>query len=481
MTNNSSLKATASKGMLWSAIDKFAVQIAQFIIGIVLARVLLPEDFGLIGMLSIFLTLSNVFITSGMGSGLVQKQDRSDVDFSTVFVFNFVTSLFIYLGLFFLAPFIADFYNQPILTSLTRILGLTLIINSLAIVQSSKLTIAMDFKSLAKVNVIAIIFGSSAGLIAAFMGLGVWSLVIQSLLTAITTVTLLWFFSNWKPSLTFSKNSFKTLYGYGSKLLLSGIYAQSLNNVYNITIGKFYPAASLGHYTRAKGFADLSAGTISSILQQVAFPILSSVQDDTTRMVSIYSRLIKMAAFLIFPVITLLSLLSEPLVLVLLTDKWAPVIPLMQWMVFARIFYPISVINMSILNAVGRSDLFLKVDLSKFPLTVIVLLVTIPLGVKAMVIGHVISSGISFFINAYLPGKLYGYGGLKQLKDMVPVIIATCIMALFVFVTVSLLENLYLKLFIGGLVGGVIYLFICYLFKIKELQEIKSLLLSNKK
>jgi len=481
MTKNTSLKATASKGMLWSAIDKFAVQIAQFIIGIVLARVLLPEDFGLIGMLSIFLTLSNVFITSGMGSGLVQKQDRSDVDFSTVFVFNFITSLSIYLGLFFLAPFIADFYNQPILTSLTRILGLTLIINSLAIVQSSKLNIAMDFKSIAKVNVIAIVFGGSAGLVSAFMGLGVWSLVIQSLLTAITTVTSLWFFSKWTPSLTFSKNSFKTLFGYGSKLLLSGIYAQTLSNVYNITIGKFYPAASLGHYTRAKGFADLSAGTISSILQQVAFPVLASVQDDTTRLVSIYSRLIKMAAFFIFPVITLLSLLSEPLVLVLLTDKWAPVIPLMQWMVFARIFYPISVINMSILNAVGRSDLFLKVDLSKFPLILVALLVTIPLGVKAMVIGHVVTSGISFFINAYLPGKLYGYGGLKQLKDMVPVIMATCIMALFVFITVYFLENLYLKLFIGGLGGGVIYLFICYLFKIKELQEIKSLLLSNKK
>jgi O-antigen/teichoic acid export membrane protein len=477
MSNDSSLKTAATKGMLWSAIDKFGVQVGQFVVGIVLARLLLPEDFGLIGMLSIFLAISNVFIASGMGSGLIQRQERTDVDFSTVFVFNFVVSTFFYIVLFFTAPLIADFYDQPILTLLTRTLGLTLFINSLAVVQSSKLIIAMDFKSIAKVNVIAIIVGGASGLTFAFLGFGVWALVIQALLSASASLISLWFYSKWKPSLTFSRDSFKSLFSYGSKLLLAGLYAQTLNNVYNITIGKYYPAVSLGYYTRAKGFAELSAGTITGILQQVTFPILASVQKDEKRMVSIYSRLIKMAAFFIFPLMTILSLLAEPIVLLLLTDKWAAVIPLMQWMVFARIFYPISVINMSILNAVGRSDLFLKVDLSKFPIILIALILTIPLGVKAMIIGHVVTSGLSFFINAYLPGKLYGYGGLKQLKDMLPVIISTLVMAGMVFTTAYFIENLHLKLLFGGLIGLISYLFMSYIFKAQELKEIKEILM----
>ncbi len=481
MPDKTSLKAAATKGMLWSAVDKFAVQIGQFVIGIILARILLPDDFGLIGMLSIFIALSNVFITSGMGSGLIQRQNRTDADFSTVFVFNLGVSTIFYGILFFSAPLIANFYEQPLLILLTRTLGLTLIINSLGIVQRSKLTILMDFKSIAKVNVIAVVFGGLAGLIGAFMGLGVWALVLQSLLSAVASVLALWIFSKWAPSLTFSRESFRNLFGYGSNLLLAGLYAQTLNNVYNIAIGKAYPAASLGHYTRAKGFADLSAGTVSGILQQVTFPILASVQDDKTRLVSIYSRLIKMAAFFIFPVMTLLALLAEPLILVLLTDKWAPVIPLMQWMVFARIFYPISVINMNILNATGRSDLFLKVDLSKFPIVILALIITIPLGVKAMVIGHVVTSALAFFINAYLPGKLYGYGGFKQFKDMIPVIIATFVMAITVFITVYFFENLYLKLIFGGIIGTISYLLMSYVFKMEEYNEIKELLLKVKK
>lgn len=467
--------------MLWSAVDKFAVQAGHFIIGIVLARLLMPEDFGLIGMLSIFIAISQVFINSGMGSGLIQRQNRTNEDFSTVFVFNFAVSTFFYLVLFFSAPFIASFYAQPLLTPLTRILGVNLIINSLAIVQRSKLTIAINFKAFAKVNVIGVVIGGASGILAATNGLGVWALVIQTLIGSSANVASLWYFSRWKPSLKFNTESFKALFGYGSKLLISGLYGQTLQNIYNITIGKAYPAAELGYYTRAKGFAEISAGTVTSILQQVSFPILASVQHDKIRMVSIYSRMIKMAAFLIFPVMTLIALLAEPIVLLLLTDKWAAVIPLLQWMVFARIFYPISVINMNILNAVGRSDLFLKVDLSKFPLIALALIITIPLGVKAMIIGHVVTSGISFFINAYLPGKLFGYGAIRQIKDFASIIIATVIMASAVYLYISNIENLYLKLIGGSFLGVTIYLISSYLLKIKEINELKVLMMKIKK
>lgn len=477
---NTSLKSTATKGIFWSAVDKFAVQFGQFVVSILLARILLPEDFGLIGMLAIFITLSQTFIESGLGVGLIQRQDSSDIDFSTVFVFNLGVSSFFYLLLFLSAPFISTFFNEPKLTDLIRVLGLNLLLIALAIVQRTKMTIALDFKSIAKSNLVGVVLGGIFGVIAARTGFGVWALVIQTLLGSLATSVSLWVFSNWSPSIAFSKKSFKSLFGYGSKLLIAGLYAQILNNVYNICLGKFYPTASLGYYTKAKSFADLSAGTVVSVIQQVTFPILTSVQDDRAKLVSIYSRLIRMSAFFIIPLMTLIALLAKPIVILLLTEKWVFLIPLLQWMVFARIFFPMSALNMSLLNAVGRSDLFLKVDLSKLPLTILAMVITIPLGVKAMIIGHVVTSALAFLINAYLPGKFYGYGPIQQLKDMLPFFVASIGMAISVFVMSNFIDNLVLQLFLGTLIGFVTYLFICWLLKLEELEEVWELVLKFK-
>lgn len=479
--HNTSLKSIAIKGIIWSVVDKFAVQFGQFIVGIVLARILLPEDFGLIGMLAIFIALSQTFIESGLGTGLIQRQDRSEIDFSTLFVFNLVVSSFFYLVLFFSAPFISSFFEQRQLTDLARILGLILFLNAFAIVQRTKLTIAIDFKSIAKSNVIGMITGGLCGVIAAINGYGVWALVIQMLIGSFASSVSLWLLSNWTPSIAFSKKSFKSLFGYGSKLLIAGLYAQALNNVYNICLGKLYPTATLGYYTRAKSFADISAGTIVSVLQQATFPILTTVQHDKEKLVSIFRRMIRMSAFLIIPIMTLIALLAKPIVILLLTEKWNAVIPLLQWIVFARIFLPMSSVNLNLLNAIGRSDLYLKVDLFKLPMTVLAMVITIPLGVKAIVIGHVVTSAIFFIINAYVPGKLYGYGPINQLKDMFPIFIATMGMAFVVFVISSFIENLILQLFIGVIFGVVTYLFICWLLKLEELKEVWELFLKFKK
>lgn len=476
--NNESLKSTATKGIIWSAVDKFAVQMGQFVVSIVLARILLPEDFGLLGMLAIFIAISQTFIESGMGLGLIQRQDRTDIDFSTVFVFNLVISSLFYLLLFFSAPFIASYFNQPQLIDLTRVLGLSLFVSSLAIVQRTKLTIAINFKAIAKTNVIGVIIGGITGIVAAMYGIGVWSLVIQTLLGSFASTVSLWFFSHWTPSIAFSRNSFRNLFGFGSKLLLSGLYAQLLTNVYNICIGKYYPISSLGYYTRAKGFADISAGTITSILQQATFPILAAVQNDKEKLVSVYSRMIRMSSFFIIPIMTLIALLAKPIVILLLTEKWVAVIPLLQWMVFARIFFPMSAINMNLLNAIGRSDLFLKIDLSKLPLTVIAMIITIPLGVKAMIIGHVVTSGMAFFINAYLPGKYYGYGPINQLKDMIPVVFATIGMSVLVFFMNLFVDSLILQLIGGSVLAVVSFLFFCWLLKLEELTEVKKIILN---
>tara|TARA_B100000900_G_C20600936_1_gene725572 strand:- start:894 stop:2342 length:1449 start_codon:yes stop_codon:yes gene_type:complete len=469
-----SLKSMALKGVFWSTIDKFFAQIVQFAIVIILARILMPADFGLIGMLSIFIVLSQTLVDSGLGTGLIQKKNRTDVDFSTVFVFNLVTSVFLYFLLFLSAPAIADFYELPQLVSLTRVLAINIIINSLAVVQYSKLTISVDFKTIAKVNIISVVLGGLIAVYFAYFGFGVWALVIQQITRSFISVLMFWFLSKWKPSVFFSKQSFKNLFDFGYKLLLARIYAQVLNNIYNIIIGKVYSSSELGYYTNAKNYSDITAGTITGILQQVTFPILASLQDDKKRLISVYSRIIRMTAFFVFPTMTLLALLADPFIRLVLTEKWLPAVVLLQWLSFARIVSPISSVNMNILNAVGRSDLFLKVDLSKLPLIVITLIITIPLGVKAMVIGNFIISIISFYINAYMPGKLFGYGALSQLKDILPVFISTVIMAFIVILTTFFMQNLYFKLIVGIFSGVISYLTISSILKMEELNELKS-------
>jgi O-antigen/teichoic acid export membrane protein len=470
-----SLKTKAIKGIAWSAVERLSSQAGQFVIGIVLARILMPEDFGLIGMLSIFIAISQSLIDSGMGSGLIQKKDRTDIDFSTVFVFNFFVSLFVYVILFFSAPFIAAFYEMPQLVDLTRVLTLNIIINSLAIVQRTRLTINIDFKTIAKVNLTSVFLGGGIAIFFAYSDFGVWSLVILNISRTIIAVVMLWFLSKWTPSILFSKQSFKELFGFGSKLLAAGLYAQTLNNIYNIVIGKAYSASDLGYYEKTKQFAELTAGTVTSIMQQVTYPILASLQDDTTRLTSVFSRLIRMSAFFIFPTMTLLSLLSEPFIRFVLTEKWLPMVPLLQWMCFARIFFPLSVINMNILNAVGRSDLFLKLDLSKCPLVVLALIITIPLGVKAMIIGHVIVAFLAFLMNAYLPGRMFGYGPLQQLRDILKIMISTLGMAGIVFLACKGIESDILKLICGSMIGLLFYLFFTFLLRVPEFDEVKEI------
>lgn len=472
----SSLKQKATKGVIWSAIDKFGVQFVQFIIGIILARLLTPNEFGLIGMLAIFIAITQSFINSGMSSGLVQKTNRTQEDFSTVFIFNIFISLFFYIILYYSAPYIAEFYEMPQLVPLTRILSVSIIISSFSIVHKSYLTIKLDFKTLAKVNLVSIIISGVISIYSAYQGLGVWALVIQTISVSVISVIMLWYLTNWNPSFLFSKESFKELFGFGSKLLLASLYAQIFNNIYNLAIGKAYSATDLGFYTRSKQFAEFSSGTITGIMQQVTYPILASLQDNRDRMVTVYSRLIRMTAFVIFPSMILLSLLSDSLIKILLGEKWVHAIVLLQWMSLARIFFPINVINMNILNAIGRSDLFLKVDLSKLPLILIVLIFTIPLGVEAVVIGHVITSFIAFFINAYMPGKIFGYGAIKQLKDMRQIMIATLVMLIVVYMTINNIDIQYIKILAGVLIGLFVYGLMCYLFKIEEINEVKYLL-----
>lgn len=470
------LKSQATKGMLWNTIEKLSVQAGQFGISVVLARLLLPSDFGLIGMLTVFIAISQSFVDSGMGLALVQKKDRSEVDFSTVFVFNFLVSLGIYGILYFCAPFIASFYEMPQLVILTRVLMLNIVINSLGVVQTSRLTINLDFKTMAKVNLVSVIVSGIVAVLMAYANQGVWALVFQNLVRTVVLVVMLWYLSRWRPSVKFSKDSFKQLFGFGSKILGVGLIGTIFTNVYNVVIGKYYSVKDLGYYTQGYQFATLTSGTITSILQKVTFPILASLQDNQERLVEVYRKLLGMTAFIIFPLMTLFALLAEPFIRFFLTDKWLPTVPLLQLLCFSRILNPISTLNMNILNAKGRSDLYFLVDVSKLPMIIIALIITIPMGIKAMIIGSIITSFIAFFINAYMPGKLFSYGAIEQIKDMSPKVLATIGMSILVFLVTYYVDVPFLKLTIGtgtGILGY--YLFSCIL-KIEEIKEVDKIL-----
>jgi len=473
--DSQSLKSKTARGMVWNAIDKFAVQGSQFIIGIILARLLLPTDYGLIGMLAIFIAVSQLFVDSGFTKALVQKKDKTDSDFSTVFYFNLGLSFIIYIILFLTAPFIAGFYEVPELVPLTRVLAISIIINAFTIVQNAKFTIELDFKTMAKVNFVSVIISGAIGVGLAYYGYGVWSLVYQTLIRGAIVTIMFWLFSKWRPSLIFSILSFKQLFRFGSKLLGAGVIGTIFQNIYFIIIGKIFSAKELGYYTRGFQFAEITSGTVTSVIQNVSFPLLASIQDDKIQLAAVYRRLIRLTTFIIFPAMILFALHAEPFVRFFLTEKWMPAVPLLQWLCFARIFTPISALNMNILNAIGRSDLYLKLDISKIPLILIALFITIPYGVKAVVIGHFVISFICFFINAYYPGKLFGYGALKQIREMGRVILCTIIMTVCVFVVMFVLNSDILKITICAPLGVGVFLLMAYLLKMQEFTEVRKM------
>lgn len=469
-----SVKSKLKSGILWNGLEKVAVKGVTFALGVVLARLLDPTDYGLIGMLGIFMAISNTLVDSGMTNALVQKHDCTDVDFSTVFVVNLVMSVLLYLILFFCAPLIADFYNEPFLCILTRVIGLQIILASLNMVHRAKLTAAANFKALAKVNVTGSVVSGGVGVVLAYLGYGVWALVWQTLVSIAVPILLFPMYSQWKPSVKFSYESFKQLFSYGWKLVATGLVSTIMSNIYTICIGKYYNSKDLGYYTKAYSAPDSFSSIIYSVIGGVSFPVMSSIKDDKEHMLNVYKKSLFMTALVVFPFMTLLAVLSRPLVSVLYTEKWLPCVFVMQMFCLAKMFTPLSAINISVLNASGRSDLFMKMDFSKIPLLIVTMIITLPMGIEAMAIGSFVNTLICFFINAYVPGKLYGYGALKQLKDWRFIILSILIMITSTIFTMSIISNSYLQIFIGGLVGVGTYVACCFYFKVVDKQLILS-------
>jgi O-antigen/teichoic acid export membrane protein len=473
-----SLKQKTFKGVIWSAVERFSTQGVQFLFGILLARLLTPNDYGIIAMLTIFLAICQTFIDSGFANAIIRKIDRNEKDMATMFFFNIGMSLVCYAIIYLSAPFIASFYKMDELTLILRVLALRLIIQSFAAIQATNLTIRIDFKKQAKISLSAAIISGIVGIGFAYKGYGVWALVIQSLFSSTFSSILYWIVVRWHPQCFFDKESFKSLFSYGSKLLISGLLDTIYNNLYPLVIGKFYTPAQLGAFAKADHFSQFPSQNVMRILHRVSFPVLSTLQNDPQRMRSCFLKFINYSALIIFPLMLGLLALSKPMTLLFLTERWSEMIPLLQILCIAMMWYPVHAINLNVLQVIGRSDLFLKLEIIKKIIGLTTLLITLRIGITAMCIGQIVNSILCLFVNTYYSKKFINAGIGEQLKFLFPTLLNSATMAAIILAINSLLPQDKYALQIGiGLTIGILYYFATnYLFNRNICKEILSLL-----
>lgn len=460
--------------MVWSMVERISIQAVQFVLGIILARILSPTEYGIIGLLLVFIVFMQVFVDAGFGKALIQKQDRTQSDLSTVFSFNIFTSIFCYIILWFFAPVIGEFYKNEILINLLRVLSVSLFFGALFSVHLTILTINLDFKTIAKVNFISILVSGVLAIYMAYNGYGVWALVLQYLLKSFLMVVLMWLQVKWKPTCFFSKSSFKSLFPFGSKLLVSSVLNVSVNNFTNIFIAKFTSIKDLGFYTRGTQFADIIFNIFNSVLNSVLLPSLSTVQKEREKLTHLSKITIKSATLIIAPVLFGLAAIAEPLIKFLLGDKWLIAIPIMQILCIARLITIVSGINVNILYVIGRSDLVLKQQFSKIIVRVLLIVLVLKYGIVYIALAELISTMIHFFINTYYPGKYINYGALKQIKDLFPILFSSIIMAVCMYSVVLFVEHTLLQLITTMIISLPIYLILVNLFKVKEVSMLSA-------
>ncbi len=470
-----SLKKQTFNGVVWRILETGGTQIIQLVIGIVLARLIMPEQFAAIAMLSIFLAVSQIFINSGFSTALMRKNDRTQLDCSTVFYFNIVIAVVSYIILFFIAPYVADFYNLPELKSILRVISITLVIGSFAGVHRTLFSARMEFKALTKYNIAALIISGCVGMYMAYKGFQVWALVTQSIVSTTINTLFIWFASPWRPTLQFSWTSLKEFFGFGSKLLASGLLDTLYTNMYSVVIGKVFPPSDLAYYNRATGLRNMSSSTPTSVLQSVTFPALCKLQENDEVLRSSYRKMLQVSAFVVFPLCLGLGSVSYPLINVLYTKVWIYAAALLQIIVFAGMWYPIHAINLNLLQVKGRSDLFFRLEVIKKILGVSMLCITVPLGLEAMCYGNIVNSIIALIINTHYTGKLINLGFFEQLKDIWPSLILSVIMFVGCKLLSTAMGNGILSLTISIAAGVIIYAGGAYLFKFKEFELLKNI------
>lgn len=470
-----SLRNRTLGALSWSFLQAAAQRGLQFVIGIILARLLFPEQFGLIGMLTIFTAVIRTFLDSGFGAALIQKRTVDDADASTIFYFNILVGALAAGLLWLAAPAIAAFYRQPVLTSLTRALSLTVVIDAFGMVQATLLTRRIDFRSLTKVSFVAGAASGTVGIGLALGGFGVWSLAAQQVAASLAQTVCLWGLNSWRPSPVFSFRSLRGMFGFGSRLLLSGVLHQIFENLSLLVIGRLFPPASLGYFTRAKALNDMPSMTLSELVGRVTFPVFSSVQDDPARVKRGMRKALRALVLINFPMMIGLAVVARPVVVLLLTEKWLPAVPYLQLLCVTGALYPLHVMNLNVLQALGRSDLFLRLEVLKKAMIALNLVVMWRWGIPAIIVGMIVTSLAAFYANGYYNGKTIGYPPAEQTRDIVPYLAATLAMAGAVAAVGSLFDGeRWLTLLAQVLAGIAVYAALCSLFRLEAFLEVRD-------
>ncbi len=472
-----SLKNTAISGAAWSFVGKILQHGVQFVFGVILARLLLPEQYGLVAMAMVFITVFYVFVNSGFGVAIVQRKNIDQKDLSTVFYMNLGISLLSYGILYLTAPFIAKFYKQPELVEIIRVLSILIILFALSIVQNSLITRDVKFKLRARIELVAQILSGVIAIYMAYTGWGVWAIVWKTLLNQVFVNIQLWIQNNWFPALIFSKNSFKTLFSFSSKMLASGLLDTVYSQLNRLVVGKFFPAAELGYYTRAEQFKNLPTQIATSSLLSFLLPVFSKIQDQPERMKSAAKRIMKISMFFNVLSLVMMGILAFPIIDVLLGDKWIEAVPYLQLLVFVGVFYPLHAINVQILVALGRSDLFLRIEIIKKLMGVLPILLAIFISIKAMIVGMIITSILSLMVNTYYTRKLINLGIVEQLaaiRNSLLIGLAIAIVFTPIVYYLSNVNQLLILASLGMLMSLCIY-GIMRIFKFDEYREMKSI------
>lgn len=471
-----SLKDKTVKGVGWSAVDNIAGHIVTFIVSVVLARILSPEHYGLIGIIAIFTEVCQTLINAGFTTALIRKKDATDDDYNTVFIVNLAMSLMLYTIIFFCSPFIADFFRNEKLVALTRVSSLSMIIGALALVQRTRLTKRIDFKSQTKITITASICSGLVGIVMALLGFGVWALVAQTLTSQILKTVFLWLVNKWIPSIRFSSKSFHELFGFGWKMLASNILDTVWKELYQVIVGRFYSPATLGQYTRANGFSKLLSKNLTSVIQRVTYPVLSNIQDDKERMVRAYRKMIKITMFITAISMFFLGAISEPLLYCLIGPKWHEAAVYLPLICVSASTYPLQAINLNMLQVKGRSDLFLGLEIIKKIIALGPLFIGAFIGILPMLYTSIIGVIISFFLNSHYSGRMIGYSSWMQIKDVAPSYGIATTISLSVYFLKFLPITYWVVLPFQLLLGVVVFFLINHITKREEYMEIMKIL-----
>ena len=462
-----SAKKTVLKSLIWKLMERTGVQGVQFILQIVLARILSPDDYGVISLITIFIALANVFIQSGFNTALIQKKNANEEDFSSVFYLSLLVAVILYILLFIASPYIAKFYRIKELIPILRVLSITLFFGAFNSIQNAVIARTMQFRKLFISSIFSIMISGVVGITLAYLGFGVWALVSQQIVNQVSITFILWFTLKWRPQLVFSINRVGNLFSYGWKLLVSSLIDTLYMNLRGLIVGKVYTSQMLAFYNRGDQFPQLIVSNINGSIQSVMLPTLSAEQENKKRVKELVRRLIVTSSFLLFPIMIGLAVVGEPLIKIFLTDKWLPCVPFMQVFCLTYALWPIHTANLQAINALGRSDIFLKLEIIKKIIGVVILIISMFYGVYAIALGGLLSGIISSFINSYPNLKLLNYSYKEQIKDILPSLLLSIIMGLIVYSILFLNLSLYLTLVAQVFTGVIVYISLAKFFKLE--------------